>query len=163
MGVWSVTQLCPTLCDPMDYSPSGPSVQGISQSRILEWLPLPSPGDLPDPGIEPASLASPMLAGRLFTAVPPGKPFLSALMLSLVMLKEMRCGKSIKISRLPLGPCVVHNPHILFAQRELRACRSGGETTKNAFLTFDVWHLPTRSERAVRSHVLTTFLLPARN
>ena len=31
-----VTQLCPTLCDPMDCSPPGPSVYGISQARILE-------------------------------------------------------------------------------------------------------------------------------
>ena len=33
------------------YSPPGFSVHGISQARILEWLPFPSPGDLPDPGI----------------------------------------------------------------------------------------------------------------
>ena len=33
-----VTQLCPTLCDPMDCSPPGSSVQGISQARILEWI-----------------------------------------------------------------------------------------------------------------------------
>ena len=31
-----------------------------------------SPGDLPDPGIQPASLASPELAGEFFTIVPPG-------------------------------------------------------------------------------------------
>ena len=49
--------LCPTLCDPMDCSPLGSSVQGILQPRILEWEPFPSPGDLPDPGIEPASPA----------------------------------------------------------------------------------------------------------
>ena len=34
-----------------------PSVHGISQTRILEWLPFPSPGDLPDPGIKPGSSA----------------------------------------------------------------------------------------------------------
>ena len=37
----------------------------ISQARILEQLP--SSGDLPDPGVEPASLASPALAGGFFT------------------------------------------------------------------------------------------------
>ena len=37
-------------------------------------LPFPTPGDLPDPGIELASLASPTLAGGFFTTVPPGKP-----------------------------------------------------------------------------------------
>ena len=31
-------------------------------------------GNLPDPGIEPDSLASPTLAGKLFATVPPGKP-----------------------------------------------------------------------------------------
>ena len=32
-----VTQLCPTLCDPMDCSLPGSSVPGILQARILEW------------------------------------------------------------------------------------------------------------------------------
>ena len=39
--VCSVTQLCSTLCEPMDYSPPGPSVHGISQARILEWVAIP--------------------------------------------------------------------------------------------------------------------------
>ena len=30
--------VCPTLCDPMDCSPPGPSVHGILQARILEWV-----------------------------------------------------------------------------------------------------------------------------
>ena len=33
-----VSQLCPTLCDPVDYSPPGSSVHGILQARILEWV-----------------------------------------------------------------------------------------------------------------------------
>ena len=33
-----VTQLCPSLCDSMAYSPPGSSVHGISQARILEWV-----------------------------------------------------------------------------------------------------------------------------
>ena len=33
-----VTQSCPTLCDPMDCSPSGSSVHGILQARILEMV-----------------------------------------------------------------------------------------------------------------------------
>ena len=100
-------QSCPTLCDPIDSSPSGSTVPGIRQARRLEWgaisfsnawrwkvkgksfsrvrlfmipwtaafqapqsmgflrqeywsgLPFPSPGDLPDPGIEPLSPTSP--------------------------------------------------------------------------------------------------------
>ena len=46
---------------PLDDSPQGSSVYGILQARILEWLPFPSPGDLPDPGMEPASPVSPVL------------------------------------------------------------------------------------------------------
>ena len=34
-------QLCPTLCDPMDYSPPGSYVHGILQTRILEWVAIP--------------------------------------------------------------------------------------------------------------------------
>ena len=56
------------LCvDPMDCSPPGSSVHGILQKRILEWVSMPSFRDLPSPGIEPASLMSPALAGRFFT------------------------------------------------------------------------------------------------
>ena len=35
-------QLRMTLCDPMDYSPSGSCVHGILQARILEWVAMPS-------------------------------------------------------------------------------------------------------------------------
>ena len=42
--------------------------------NIKHWLPFPTPGDLPNPGIEPTSLVSPALAGRLPTTMPPGKP-----------------------------------------------------------------------------------------
>ena len=34
----SLIQLCPALCDPMDYSLPGSSVHGILQARILEWV-----------------------------------------------------------------------------------------------------------------------------
>ena len=37
-----VTQLCLTLCSPMDCSPLGSSVYGIFQARILEWVAVPS-------------------------------------------------------------------------------------------------------------------------
>ena len=45
----------------MDCSSQGSSVHGISLARILEWMPFPTPGDLPDPGIEPLSPTSPAL------------------------------------------------------------------------------------------------------
>ena len=68
-----IIKSCQTLCDPMDYSPQGSSVHGILQS-ILEWLPCPSPGDLPNPGVEPRSPVSSALVGGFFTTVPPEKP-----------------------------------------------------------------------------------------
>ena len=52
-----VAQSCLTLGDPMDCGPPGSSVHGILQERILEWVAIPSPGDLSDPGIEPWSPA----------------------------------------------------------------------------------------------------------
>ena len=51
-----VAQLCPTLSDPMDCSLIGSSVHGILQPRILEWVAMPTPEDLPNPGIEPVPL-----------------------------------------------------------------------------------------------------------
>ena len=61
-----VDQLCPTLCDPMDYT-----VHGILQARMLEWYLFPSPGDLPKPGIKPRS---PALQADSLPSEPPGKP-----------------------------------------------------------------------------------------
>ena len=45
-------------CDPVDCNLAGSSVHGLLQARkYWSGLPFPSPGDLPDPGIEPGSLA----------------------------------------------------------------------------------------------------------
>ena len=60
-----VTQWCPTPCNPVDCI-----VHGILQARILEWVAIPTPGDLPDAGIEPKS---PALADVFFSNEPPGK------------------------------------------------------------------------------------------
>ena len=46
----------------------------FSRQEYWSGLLFPTPEDLPDQGIEPASLASPVLAGRLFSTVPPGEP-----------------------------------------------------------------------------------------
>ena len=47
----------------------------FSRQEYWDGLPFPSPGNLSDPGIEPTSFESAALVGRLFTAVPPGKPY----------------------------------------------------------------------------------------
>ena len=67
---------CPALCDSMDCSSPGSSVHEISQTRVLEPVAISSAGDLPDAGVEPASLVSPALAGRFFASEPSGKPSL---------------------------------------------------------------------------------------
>ena len=46
----------------------------FSRQKYWSGMPFPPPGDLPDPGIKPMSLASPVLADGFFTAEPPGKP-----------------------------------------------------------------------------------------
>jgi len=51
-----VAQSCPTLCNPMDYSPPGSSVRGILQVRILEWVAIPFSRRSSQLGIKPGSL-----------------------------------------------------------------------------------------------------------
>ena len=60
--------------NPVDCSPPGSFVHGISQQEYWSGLPFPSPGVLPNSGIEPVF---PALAGRFFTTEPPGKPVVS--------------------------------------------------------------------------------------
>ena len=55
----------------MDCGPPGSSVHGISQARILEGVPFLSPGNIPDPGIEPGS---PALQADSLLSEPPEKP-----------------------------------------------------------------------------------------
>ena len=47
---------------------------GFSRHEYWSGLPFPPPSDLPDPGIEPATLACHALAGIFFTTAPLGKP-----------------------------------------------------------------------------------------
>ena len=68
-----MTKLCPTLCNPVYCQ--APLSMGFSRQEYWSGLPLHSPGDLPNPGIKPAS---PALAGRFFTTEPPGKPISTA-------------------------------------------------------------------------------------
>ena len=63
-----IAQSCLTLCDPMDYM-----VHGILQARILEWVAVLSPADLPNPGIEPRS---PTLQVDPSPVEPQGKPII---------------------------------------------------------------------------------------
>ena len=57
-------------CDPMDYNPPDSLSMGFARQEYWSGLPFPCPGDLSDPGMEPAS---PALAGGFFSIEPPGK------------------------------------------------------------------------------------------
>jgi len=64
--------LCPTFCNPRDYSPPCSSVHGIFQARTLEWVAIPfSRGSSqPRDGTQVSCIA-----GRFFISEPPGKPW----------------------------------------------------------------------------------------
>ena len=73
---WFSHQVMSSSCDPMDCSPPASSVHGILQAKILKWFAIPSPGDLPDQGIEPGS---PALEADSSPTELLGKPFLSCM------------------------------------------------------------------------------------
>ena len=64
-----VVQSCPTLCDPMDSRRQAPLSMESFKQEYWSGLPLPSPGDLPDLGIEPKFPLSPVLSGGFFTTI----------------------------------------------------------------------------------------------
>ena len=70
-----LTQLCPSLCDPMNCGLPNSSVHGIiPRQEYWSGLPFPPSGDLSHPGIESESPASPALAGGFFITEPSGNP-----------------------------------------------------------------------------------------
>ncbi|CAI9154849.1 unnamed protein product [Rangifer tarandus platyrhynchus] len=81
----SVAQSCPTLCGPVDCSPPGSSVHGILQARALQWVPIPSSGDLPDPGINPEP---PAPQADSLLSEPQGGPFI----FNWRIMTSQRCG-----------------------------------------------------------------------
>ena len=60
-------QSCLTLCDPMDCSSPGSLSMEFSRQEYWSWLPFSPPGDLLNPGTEPASFVSSALAVKFFT------------------------------------------------------------------------------------------------
>ena len=61
---------------PWTVARQAPLSMGFPRQEYWSGLPFPSPGALPDPGIEPTSLVSPALVGRFFTINPPAKSML---------------------------------------------------------------------------------------
>ena len=66
-----VAQSCLTLCNPMDSSLPGSAIMGFSRQEYWSGLPFPSPGNLPNLGIEPGS---PALQTDALPSEPLGKP-----------------------------------------------------------------------------------------
>ena len=65
-------QSCPPLCEPMNcIAHQAPLPMEFSMQEYGSGLLFPTPGDLPDSGFLPESLASPALAGGFFTSEPP--------------------------------------------------------------------------------------------
>ena len=70
-ALWkSIVKLCPTICNPTTAACQAPLSMGFSRQEYRSGLPFPSPGHLPDPGMETACLASPALAGEFSTTEP---------------------------------------------------------------------------------------------
>ena len=53
----SVAKSCPTLATPWTITLQAPQSMGFSRQEYQNGLPFPSPGDLPNPGVEPGSPA----------------------------------------------------------------------------------------------------------
>ena len=95
-----VTKLCLTLLRPVDLAHQAPLSMGFSRQEYWSRLPIPSPGDLPDPGIEPES---PALAGRFFTSDPPGKP---SLIMSVQFIYAFACSNDLFFLLLYVFHCI---------------------------------------------------------
>ena len=95
--MWSVkvAQLCPILCDPRDYT-----VHGILQAEYWSGQPFPSPGDLPNPGIEPRF---PALQTDSLPAEPQGKPS-SFIATAIIINQQFTIIDNIFPVRLSMGP-----------------------------------------------------------
>ena len=97
---------------PWTVAHRAPPSMGFSRQEYCSGLPFPSPGDLPDPGIEPRS---PALEADTLTSEPPGKPPLEAVLVGinyLVFRKELIIEGS-----LPIPPYTQH--HLLWMQTSL--------------------------------------------
>ena len=72
MYAYIVTKLRPRLCNPIDFTHQAPLSMGFSCKEYWSGLPFPSPGDLPNPGIEPWS---PAFQVDSLPSEPQGKPY----------------------------------------------------------------------------------------
>ena len=107
-------QLCLTLCDPVVHQ--APLSMRFPRQEYWSGLPFPSTGDLPDPGIELISPASPALAGRFFTTEPLGKFRYETILLQILPTNSRaKVNQRLIVCRGPLGG-VRRLLHLLFSR-----------------------------------------------
>ena len=87
-------QLCPTLCNPVDCSPPGSSVHGVSQARILEWVAISFSRGSSLPRDQSWVFC---IASRFFITEPPGKP---------LQLYGMGPKGAVAVWHIPIHPCL---------------------------------------------------------
>ena len=91
--VWiCVLSSCTTLCNPMGCSHQSPLFMEFSRQEYWSRLPFPSPGNLPNPGNEPAS---PALAARFLTTVLPVKSSLQLVDTKMISYRMDGCGPTV--------------------------------------------------------------------
>ena len=72
--VWSITQLCPTLCDPLTAPRQAPLSMGFSRQEYWSGLPCPPPGNLPKPGSGTCGSYVSCTGGSSLPLALPGEP-----------------------------------------------------------------------------------------
>ena len=102
IGGGLVTKSCLTLATQWTVTCQTPLSMEFSRQEYYSGLPFPSPGDLPDPGVEPTSFTSPALAGRFFTPCHLGNP--KRLSTEELMLPNCGAGESLGLQGDPTSP-----------------------------------------------------------
>ena len=108
---------CPTLCNPIDRSPPGSSVHEMLQTRILEWVAMPSSRGS-SRAKDPTYISC--IAGRFFTAEPQGRPTPSLSMFKSVFFSLPLWNKNI-----PLGSYQKHQHKVVVRSIDAGAKFSG--------------------------------------
>ena len=118
--VWFFETLCTVACQ-------APLSMGFSRQEYWSGLSFASPGDLPDPRIEPTSLMS--LAGRFFTSLPPGKPLLLNTVHLLIVLEKEKSHRA----RTFIMQMVIHIRKFPPPKKNLKSyqCTCSGALTDN--------------------------------
>ena len=97
----SVSHSAVSLCDPRDYSQPDSLTHGILQGIILEWVDIPFPGHLPNPGIGPRS---PALQADSVPSEPPGKTQTN------LSVTQIRLQPNINVTSAPLHSLSITSP-----------------------------------------------------